>query len=315
MTEAPEPKKQKMTPTLTTKLTSDKSAIAALEKAFKYVPKTLEKCKSAPNFNVMSWNVAGLRACLKKTPSKDIIAMLKEHNTNLLCLQETKCDESHITDFRAEMKTAGYELYAEKSEKAGYCGVFCFTNKKPLSVKYGLDPAIENDEYVHQKGRCLTLEFDDFYAIGLYVPNSGQGLKNIAYRIEKFDSDLQNYAQKLREKKPVVIYGDMNVGILDYDLANPHQNRRTPSFTIEERISFKKMVDQGYYDVFRAFNPDLKGAYTFWHYMGKARARNVGWRIDYFLCSEKLRDKICESKILSKVFGSDHCPITLELSL
>lgn len=249
---------------------------------------------------LMSWNVNGLRAVFRKGFDKQF----ETFNADILCLQEIKMQEGQL-DFFPE----GYHSYYHYAEKKGYSGTAIFSKEKPLSVAYGL--GIEKHD---TEGRLITLEFEDFYLVNSYTPNSQQKLKRLDYRME-WEDDLRAYLQKLDEKKPVILCGDLNVAHNEIDLSNPSSNRRNPGFSDEERQKMTELLEVGFIDSFRHFYPDAKERYSWWSYRTAARTRNIGWRIDYFIVSEKLEDKMVDADILDEVMGSDHCPVLLELSI
>lgn len=247
---------------------------------------------------IVSWNVAGFRACLKKG-FKDFFTRI---NADVICLQETKLIDSELT-FRPD----NYEIYLNPAVRKGYSGVMIYTKVHPLSVKYGMDY-----EEFDKEGRMITLEFNDFYLITMYVPNSKDGLTRLDDRL-KWDEALRSYLKKLEITKPVIFCGDLNVAHKEIDIASPKTHLRSPGFTIEERDSFTKTLNLGYIDSYRYFNPD-KVIYTWWSYLGHAREKNLGWRLDYFIVSNRLINNIKNTKILNAIMGSDHCPITLEVN-
>ena len=246
----------------------------------------------------ISWNVNGLRAVMTKG-FKDIFDNL---DADIFCLQETKLQEGQI-DFAPE----GYHCYWNYAEKKGYSGTAIFTKQEPISVALGM--GIEEHD---KEGRLITLEFEDFYFITVYVPNSQDELKRLEYRV-KWEEDFLAYINKLNEKKPLIFAGDLNVAHRELDLKNPKTNRKNAGFTDEERGCFTNVLEAGYIDTFRHFYPDLEGAYSWWSYRFQARAKNAGWRIDYFVTSESLKDRLKSAKIHSDIFGSDHCPVELEI--
>ncbi len=247
---------------------------------------------------IVSWNVAGFRACLKK----GFIDFFTRINADVICLQETKLIDSELT-FRPD----NYEIYLNPAVRKGYSGVMIYTKVHPLSVKYGMDY-----EEFDKEGRMITLEFNDFYLITMYVPNSKDGLTRLDDRL-KWDEALRSYLKKLEITKPVIFCGDLNVAHQEIDIASPKTHLRSPGFTIEERDSFTKTLNLGYIDSYRYFNPD-KVIYTWWSYLGHAREKNLGWRLDYFVVSNRLINNIKSTKILNAIMGSDHCPITLEVN-
>ena len=255
--------------------------------------KIKEDCK----MKFISWNVNGFRAVLKKGFEE----IFNELDADFFCLQETKMQEGQA-DFHPE----GYYEYYSYAEKKGYSGTAIFAKEEPLSVTYGIDGK-HNDE-----GRVITLEYDDFYLICAYVPNAQNELKRIDYRME-YEDDLRAYMSKLDKVKPVVYCGDLNVAHEEIDLKNPKTNRKNAGFTDEEREKMTELLAAGFTDTFRALYPDKTGIYTWWSYLRKARETNAGWRIDYFLVSDRLAPKIKEATIHNEVFGSDHCPVGLVL--
>ncbi len=244
----------------------------------------------------ISWNVNGLRAVLKK----GFMEFLESESPDFLCLQETKMQEGQI-----ELETPGYFQYWDSAEKKGYSGTLILTKKEPISVSYGI--GIEKHD---KEGRAVTAEFEDFYLVNFYVPNSQEKLKRLDYRME-WEDDAREYLKTLEKKKPVILCGDLNVAATEIDLKNPKTNRKNAGFSDEEREKFAVLLDSGFIDTFRYFYPDLEGAYSWWSYRFNARANNAGWRIDYFLVSLALEKRLKEAKILSEVYGSDHCPVSL----
>lgn len=248
---------------------------------------------------MISWNVNGLRACLTKGGFLDSFAKL---DADIFCLQETKMQKG-----QAEIDLPGYEEYWNSADKKGYSGTAVFTRVKPLSVTYG----IGIDEFDHE-GRVITCEFDDFYFVCCYTPNSQDELRRLEYRM-RWEDAFRARLCELDAVKPVILCGDLNVAHKEIDLKNPRTNRRNAGFTDEERGKLSELIEAGFVDSFRHFYPDLVGAYSWWSYIGGARSRNAGWRIDYFMVSEKLKDRMVDAKIHADVFGSDHCPVELEL--
>ncbi|MBQ7999697.1 MAG: exodeoxyribonuclease III [Ruminococcus sp.] len=244
----------------------------------------------------ISWNVNGLRAVM----TKGFEEIFNTLDADIFCLQETKLQEGQI-DFAPE----GYHCYWNYADKKGYSGTAIFAKTEPLSVTFGMGI----DEHDHE-GRLITLEYEDFYFITVYVPNSQDGLKRLDYRM-KWEEDFLCYINTLQEKKPVVYCGDLNVAHKEIDLKNPKTNRKNAGFTDEEREKFSCVLQVGYIDTFRHFYPDLEGAYSWWSYRFHAREKNAGWRIDYFVTSGVLRDRLKSAKIHSDIFGSDHCPVEL----
>lgn len=245
---------------------------------------------------LISWNVNGLRACREKG-FEEIFAQL---DADCFCLQETKLQEGQI-----DMEFEGYESYWDYAQKKGYSGTCIYTRIKPLSVAYGI--GIEEHD---QEGRVVTLEFEDMYLITVYVPNSQDELRRLDYRMTWEDA-FRNYVVQLDKKKPVVICGDLNVAHQEIDLKNPKTNRRNAGFTDEEREKFGLLLAEGFTDTFRHFHPDTTGAYSWWSYRGGARARNAGWRIDYFVSSKRIDKRLTSACIHPEIMGSDHCPVEL----
>ena len=246
----------------------------------------------------ISWNVNGLRACM----GKGFMDFFNEIDADIFCLQETKLSEGQI-----ELDTPGYHQYWNYAEKKGYSGTAVFTKKEPISVTYG----IGIEEHDHE-GRVITAEFDDFYFVDVYVPNSQRELTRLDYRMVWEDAFL-SYVKKLDEKKPVIYCGDLNVAHKEIDLKNPKSNHQNAGFTDEERACFTKVTESGFIDSFRYFYPDEKDKYSWWSYMFKAREKNAGWRIDYFVVSEKIKDRMVDAKIHADILGSDHCPVELDI--
>ena len=246
---------------------------------------------------LISWNVNGLRAVM----NKNFMEFFNEADADVFCLQETKLQEGQI-----EMDLPGYHQYWNYADKKGYSGTALFTKKEPLSVTYGMGI----DEHDHE-GRVITLEFDDFYFITVYVPNSQDGLKRLDYRM-KWEDDFLGYLKELEKTKPVVFCGDLNVAHEEIDLKNPKTNRKNAGFTDEERSKMTALLDAGFTDTFRYFYPE-QVTYSWWSYRFKAREKNAGWRIDYFICSDALRDRLKDAKIHTEVMGSDHCPVELDI--
>ena len=247
---------------------------------------------------LVSWNVNGLRAVM----GKNFMEFFNEIDADIFCLQETKLQEGQI-----EMDLPGYYQYWNYAEKKGYSGTAIFTKKEPVSVSYG----IGIDEHDHE-GRVITLEFDDFYMVTVYTPNSQDELRRLEYRM-KWEDDFREYLLKLNHEKPVIVTGDMNVAHREIDLKNPKTNRRNAGFTDEERGKMTQLLDSGFIDTFRYFYPDTEGIYSWWSYRFKAREKNAGWRIDYFLVSKDMESRLKDAKIHTEVLGSDHCPVELEI--
>lgn len=246
---------------------------------------------------LISWNVNGLRACV----GKDFEQQFKDLDADFFCLQETKMQAGQL-----DLSFPGYESYWNYADKKGYSGTAIFTKHKPLNVTYG----IGIDEHDHE-GRVITLEMDDFYLVTVYTPNSQDGLRRLDYRM-KWEDDFQAYLHKLDEKKPVVVCGDMNVAHQEIDLKNPKTNRKNAGFTDEEREKMTQLLGNGFIDTFRTLYPE-QVTYSWWSYRFRAREKNTGWRIDYFLISERLRDRLEDAKIHTEIMGSDHCPVEVDL--
>ena len=246
----------------------------------------------------ISWNVNGIRACCDKG-FRDIFQQL---DADIFCLQETKMQAGQL-----DLQFEGYTSYWNYAEKKGYSGTAIFCRQEPLSVAYGIGIAEHDTE-----GRVITLEYADFYMVTVYTPNAQDGLKRLDYRMQ-WEDDFRAYLQELDKKKPVIVCGDLNVAHQEIDLKNPKGNKKNPGFTDEERGKFDALLAAGFVDTFRHFYPDLEGAYSWWSYRFHAREKNVGWRIDYFLTSERLREKLTGAKIHADVFGSDHCPVEVTL--
>lgn len=249
---------------------------------------------------LISWNVNGLRSCM----GKGFMDFFESVDADIFCLQEIKLSEGQI-----EWNKENYYSYWNYAEKKGYSGTAVFSKEKPLSVKYG----IGIDEHDHE-GRVITLEFDNFYMVTVYTPNSQRELTRLEYRM-KWEDDFRNFLNDLRKTKPVVVTGDMNVAHKEIDLKNPKTNRKNAGFTDEERQKMTELLDSGFIDTFRYFYPDVEQKYSWWSYMFKSREKNAGWRIDYFLASKELEDRLISAEIHDKVLGSDHCPIELVIDL
>ena len=246
----------------------------------------------------ISWNVNGLRAVMKK----NFMEFFNEADADIFCVQETKLQEGQI-----DLDLPGYEQYWNYAEKKGYSGTAVFTKRTPLSVRYG----IGIEEHDHE-GRVITLEFEDFFFITVYTPNSQDGLKRLDYRM-RWEDDFLAYVKELDKEKPVIWCGDLNVAHKEIDLKNPKTNRQNAGFTDEERAKMTQTLDAGFIDTFRYFYPDLTGVYSWWSYRFRARQNNAGWRIDYFIVSGRLKDRLVDAAILTDVEGSDHCPVELDL--
>ncbi|MCP3311253.1 exodeoxyribonuclease III [Clostridioides difficile] len=246
----------------------------------------------------ISWNVNGIRACV----GKGFLDFFKEVDADIFCLQETKLQEGQI-----ELDLPGYFQYWNYAERKGYSGTAIFTKKEPLKVMYGI-----NIEEHDKEGRVITLEFEDFYFVTVYTPNSQSELKRLEYRT-RWEDDFIDYLTKLDNHKPVIVCGDMNVAHKEIDLKNPKNNMKNAGFTKEEREKFSKLLDSGFIDTYRYFNPDKEGVYSWWSYRFNARKNNAGWRIDYFCASKKLEDRLLSADIHIEILGSDHCPVELEI--
>ena len=244
----------------------------------------------------ISWNVNGLRACV----TKGFMEFFKEIDADIFCLQETKLQEGQI-----DLDLEGYYDYWNYAQKKGYSGTAIFSKNKALDVKYGI--GIEEHD---NEGRVITLEFEDFYFVTVYSPNSQQGLKRLEYRMQ-WEDDFRDYLNRLDEIKPVIMCGDLNVAHTEIDLKNPKTNRKNAGFTDDERNKFTDFLNSGFIDTYRFFNPDKEGVYSWWSYRFNARNNNAGWRIDYFCASDKLKDRLVSANIHTEILGSDHCPVEL----
>lgn len=247
---------------------------------------------------LISWNVNGLRACM----TKGFIDFFKEADADIFCLQETKLQEGQI-----ELELPGYHQYWNYAEKKGYSGTAVFSKKEPISVVYG----IGIEEHDHE-GRVIALEYPEFFVVTVYTPNSQDGLARLSYRM-RWEDDFLAYLKKLETKKPVIFCGDLNVAHKEIDLKNPKTNRKNAGFTDEERQKMTVLQENGFVDTFRYFYPDREGIYSWWSYRFQARSKNAGWRIDYFMVSESLKEKLSDAVIDTQVLGSDHCPVELIL--
>lgn len=247
---------------------------------------------------LISWNVNGLRACA----GKGFFEFFDQEQADIFCLGETKMQPD-----QAEIPTEGYFQYWNSAEKKGYSGTAVFTKKKPIQVFYGL--GIEKHDH---EGRVITLEFEDFFLVNVYTPNSQDQLARLAYRME-WEDDFRAYLVRLDGQKPVIVCGDMNVAHTEIDLKNPKTNRKNAGFSDEERQKMTELLEAGFTDTFRARNPGIEGVYSWWSYRFKAREKNAGWRIDYFLVSNRLMERVADAKIYTEVMGSDHCPVGLIL--
>lgn len=248
----------------------------------------------------VSWNVNGIRACLQK----GFLEYFNEIDADIFCLQETKCQDGQVS-----LDLPGYYQYWNYAEKKGYSGTAIFTKKEPLKVTYGMGFAEHDTE-----GRVITLEFEEFFMVTVYTPNAKSELARIDYRMV-WEDVFRGYLKGLEASKPVIVCGDLNVAHQEIDLKNPKTNRGNAGFSDEERGKFGELVASGFIDTFRHFYPDLEGAYSWWSYRFKAREKNAGWRIDYFLVSESLKEKLVDSQIHKEILGSDHCPVMLEINL
>ena len=247
---------------------------------------------------LISWNVNGIRACLKKGFAESF----KQLDADIFCIQETKCQPEQV-----ELKFEGYKSYWNSAEKKGYSGTAIFTKTQPLNVTYGI--GIEEHD---KEGRVITLEFEKFYMVDIYTPNSKRELERLDYR-QIWEDEIRKYLLKLNETKPVIMCGDLNVAHKEIDLKNPKTNRHNAGFTDEERQKMTELLDAGFIDSFRYLYPDKENAYSWWSYMGHAREKNVGWRIDYFIVSKSIENQIKEAKIYPEIMGSDHCPVGLDI--
>ena len=247
---------------------------------------------------LISWNVNGLRAVV----GKDFAEIFKRLDADFFCLQETKMQAGQL-----DLEFDGYRSYWNYADKKGYSGTAIYTRHEPLNVTLG----IGIDEHDHE-GRVITLEMEKFYLVNVYVPNSQDGLRRLDYRM-RWEDDFRAYLLKLNEKKPVIVCGDLNVAHTEIDLKNPKTNRKNAGFTDEERDKMTVLLDSGFTDSWRHFNPDMEGVYSWWSYRFRAREKNAGWRIDYFLVSNDARDKMVDAKIHTEIYGSDHCPVELEI--
>lgn len=247
---------------------------------------------------LISWNVNGLRACV----GKGFFEFLEREQPDMMCLQETKLQPEQAPEVE------GYYDYWNSADKKGYSGTAIFSKTEPLAVTYGIGIDVHDHE-----GRVITAEYPEFYLVTVYVPNSQDGLKRLDYRMT-WEDDFRAYLQALDQKKPVIVCGDMNVAHKEIDLKNPKTNRKNAGFTNEERAKMTELLGAGFVDTFRHFYPEVEGVYSWWSYRFKAREKNAGWRIDYFLVSERFIDRVKDARILTDVFGSDHCPVVIELA-
>lgn len=251
---------------------------------------------------LITWNVNGLRACM----NKGFMDYLDQAGSDIFCIQETKMQPEQA-DFAEEIEKKGYQLYWNSAVKKGYSGTAVFTKTEPAGIFYNFGTDYHNDE-----GRVITIEYAGFYLVTVYTPNSQRELTRLSYRME-WEEAFREYIMSLDMKKPVIICGDMNVAHREIDLKNPKTNTKNAGFTIEERNKMSKLLEAGFVDAYRYLYPDQENAYTWWSYMFKAREKNAGWRIDYFLVSDRIKDEIKEIRLCSKVLGSDHCPVEMDI--
>ena len=247
---------------------------------------------------LISWNVNGIRACV----NKGFEEFFKQIDADIFCIQETKCQPGQIA-----LEFEGYIIYWNSAEKKGYSGTAIFTKQKPINAQYGI--GIEEHD---KEGRVITLEYENFYMVNVYTPNSKRELERLDYR-QIWEDEIRKYILNLNNKKPVIMCGDLNVAHNEIDLKNPKTNKGNAGFTNEERNKMTELLNSGFIDTYRYLYPKKEGAYSWWSYMGRAREKNVGWRIDYFIVSESIKDKIKEATIYPEVMGSDHCPVGLEI--
>lgn len=262
------------------------------------INKILEKEEREKNMKLVSWNVNGLRAIVKK----DFLEQFHAMDADFFCLQEIKLQEGQI-----DLSFEGYWDFWNYAEKKGYSGTAIFTKHEPLSATYGI--GIEDHDL---EGRVITLEYDNYYVVTCYTPNSQNELKRLDYRMQ-WEKDFQNYIKDLDNEKPVILCGDLNVAHKEIDLKNPQSNKKNAGFSPEERAQFTRFLESGFIDTFRHFYPDKEEVYSWWSYRFGARKRNAGWRIDYFIVSERLKDQLIDAKIHTDMLGSDHCPVELQL--
>ncbi|EEB10253.1 Recombination repair protein, putative [Pediculus humanus corporis] len=285
--------------------TSEKKPLNKIDTDFDIIDFKCAKNSSAGNswnFKISSWNVVSL----KSITNKNGMEYVRRESPDVMCFQETKCSEKNAP---SESKLPGYHRYFAAGVKEGYAGVALYSKLKPLSVKIGIGHKEHDTE-----GRVITAEYEDFYLVTAYVPNAGRGLVTLPKRL-KWDVAFKGYLKKLDSEKPVILCGDLNVAHNEIDLKNPSTNTKTAGFTQEERDGFTKLLNAGFIDTFRKLYPNKEGAYTYWNYIGNARSRNAGWRLDYFVVSERIMSTVCDSVIRKEVYGSDHCPITLFVAL
>ena len=249
---------------------------------------------------LISWNVNGIRACL----TKGFTDFFEAVNADVFCIQETKCQEGQV-----DLKFDGYYSFWNSAERKGYSGTAIFCKNKPLNITYGI--GIEEHD---KEGRVITVEFEKYYVVTIYTPNSKRGLERLEYR-QVWEDEVRKYLLNLKNKKPVIMCGDLNVAHKEIDLKNPKTNRGNAGFTDEEREKMTNLLNVGFVDTYRYLYPDKEEAYSWWSYMGRAREKNIGWRIDYFIVSDDIKDKIKDAMIYPDIFGSDHCPVGLEIDL
>ena len=249
---------------------------------------------------LISWNVNGIRACI----TKGFEDFFKAVNADVFCIQETKCQEDQV-----DLKFDGYYSYWNSAERKGYSGTAIFCKNKPISVTYGI--GIEEHD---KEGRVITAEFEKNYVVTIYTPNSKRGLERLEYR-QVWEDEVRKFLLSLKKNKPVIMCGDLNVAHKEIDLKNPKSNRGNAGFTDEERDKFTELLNVGFVDTYRFLYPDKEEAYSWWSYMGRAREKNIGWRIDYFVVSDDIKDKINDAMIYPEIMGSDHCPVGLEIDL
>ena len=249
---------------------------------------------------LISWNVNGIRACI----NKGFKEFFEKEQADIFCVQETKCQPEQV-----ELEFKGYKSYWNSAQKKGYPGTAMSTKKEPISVKYGIGKE-EHDK----EGRVITLEYEKFYIVTIYTPNSKRELERLSYR-QVWEDEIRNYLLNLNKTKPVIMCGDLNVAHKEIDLKNPKTNRGNAGFTDEERAKMTRLLEAGFTDTFRYLYPDKENEYSWWSYMGRAREKNVGWRIDYFIVSKQIENKIKEAKIYQEILGSDHCPVGLEIEI
>ena len=249
---------------------------------------------------LISWNVNGIRACV----NKGFKEFFEKSNADIFCIQETKCQKEQI-----ELEFENYKSFWNSAERKGYSGTAIFAKNEPINVTYGI--GIEEHD---KEGRVITLEFENYYVVNIYTPNAKRGLERLDYR-QIWEDEIKKYLLKLNKTKPVIMCGDLNVAHKEIDLKNPKSNRGNAGFTDEERQKMTDLLDAGFIDTFRYLYPEKQDAYSWWSYMGKAREKNIGWRIDYFIVSKDIKSNIKEAKIHPEIYGSDHCPVELEIEI